>query len=242
MNSKLIGLGFLLISSTPLMAENIKETSSHHEATGAGIGLLAGSLIGGPIGAIIGGSMGVMNGYNQTQTETIKEQQQRLTSQKDSINQLEQELSQISLNLAEAEKTVEQLMAKKERSQSQHGDVISQFAESYQFDIYFLTNSSDVHPQAQQGLRKLAELLQAHPQLQANLEAHSDWRGSNDDNCLLAKQRLAQVNNTLTQTGVNPSQLLATNYGEQQNYDTTSWDENLFYDRRVTISLTYFAD
>jgi outer membrane protein OmpA-like peptidoglycan-associated protein len=242
MNKKLIGLGLLLLSSTPLMAENSNETSSHHEATGAGIGLIAGSLIGGPIGAIIGGSMGVMNGHHQTLTETIKEQQQRLAVQKDSINHLEQELSQITLNLAQAEKTVEQLMVKKEQTQNQHGDVLAEFAESYQFDIYFLTNSSELHPQAKQGLKKLAQLLQTHPQLQANLEAHSDWRGSNDDNCLLAKQRLAQVNNNLTQTGVNPKQLLATNYGEHQNYDTSSWDESLFYDRRVTIFLTYFAD
>lgn len=242
MNTKLIALAFLLVSSTPLMAEDTDETPSHHEATGAGIGLLAGSLIGGPIGAIIGGSMGVMNGHHQTQAETIKEQQQRLASQKDSINHLEQELSQITLNLTEAEKTVEQLMTKKEKTQNQHGDVLAQFSESYQLDIYFLTNSSELHPQAQQGLKKLARLLQSHPQLQANIEAHSDWRGSNDDNCLLAKQRLTQVNNELTQTGVKPKQLLATNYGENQNYDTSSWDESLFYDRRVTISLTYFAD
>jgi peptidoglycan-associated lipoprotein len=242
MNTKLIALAFLLVSSTPSMAENTNKETSHHEATGAGIGLLAGSLIGGPIGAIIGGSMGVMNGHHQTQAETIKEQQQRLASQKDSINHLEQELSKITLNLTEAEKTVEQLMAKKEQTQNQHGDVLAQFSESYQLDIYFLTNSSELHPQAQQGLKKLARLLQSHPQLQANLEAHSDWRGRNDDNCLLAKQRLTQVNNELTQTGVNPKQLLATNYGENQNYDTSSWDESLFYDRRVTISLTYFAD
>jgi len=58
----------------------------------------------------------------------------------------------------------------------------------------------------------------------------------------LAKQRLTQVNNHLTQTGVNPSQLLATNYGEQQAYDSSSWDESLFYDRRVTITLIYFAN
>lgn len=224
------------------MAENSYETSSHHEATGAGIGLIAGSILGGPIGAIIGGSMGVMNGHQQTQAETIEEQQQRLTAQKHSINDLEQELSQITLDLAEAEKTVEHLMLKKEQSQNKQLDVITEFAEGYHFDIYFLTNSSELHPQAKRGLKKLAHLLQTHPQLQAHLEAHSDWRGSNDDNALLAKQRLSQVNNHLTHTGVNPSQLLATNYGEQQTYDSSSWDESLFYDRRVTITLIYFAN
>lgn len=241
MNRKIFGLVLLLTSSSQLLAENIDNKSTHHEATGAGIGLIAGSIIGGPIGAIIGGSMGVMSGHNQAQTETIAEQQQRLATHKNRISHLEQELSQIILTLTETEKTVQQLKSKQDLTQNQHGHVLTQFASGYQFDIYFLTNSSELHPQAQQGLKKLALLLQTHPQLQANLEAHSDWRGSNDDNCLLAKQRLAQVNNNLTQIGVNPSQLLATNYGEHQNYDTTSWDENLFYDRRVTISLTYFA-
>ncbi|PCH63172.1 MAG: hypothetical protein COC04_04715 [Gammaproteobacteria bacterium] len=242
MNKKILGLAILLSISTNLMANSIYESSNHNEVTTGGIGLIAGTLVAGPLGAIIGGSLGVMTGHHQTQAETISEQQQILTLHQQTITELESELKQMVTTLDKAEKSAQYLESKQALNQQQHFEDLSQFATSYQLDIYFLTNSTELHPIAQDGLRKLSELLQRHPQLQANLEAHSDWRGSNDDNCLLAKRRLSQVNNHLTQAGVNPSQLLATNYGERHNYDTSTWGEALFYDRRVTISLNYFAD
>jgi len=242
MNKKILGLALLLSVSTNLMAGSFTESSNNNEATTGGIGLVAGTLVAGPIGAIIGGSLGVMTGHHQTQAETISEQHQKLNSHQQTITKLESELSQMLANLDKSEKSVQQLTSKQTLNQQHHLEDLSQFATSYQLDIYFLTNSSELHPIAQDGLKKLAKLLQRHPQLQANLEAHSDWRGTNDENCLLAKQRLAKVNNKLTQSGVNPSQLLATNYGERHNYDTSTWGEALFYDRRVTISLNYFAN
>lgn len=242
MNTKILSLAFLLSISPNLWAENIEQSSTHHEATAGGIGLVAGTIIAGPFGAIIGGSMGAMTGHHQTQKETISLQQQKIVTQQQTITELENEISEIIDNLTKSEKNAQSITSNFDLAQQQRIDDLNQFATSYQLDIYFLTNSSDIHPQAQQGLAKLTTLLQRHPQLQANIEAHSDWRGSSDKNCLLAKQRLTQVNNNLTQAGVNPSQLLATNYGEQQNYDTSSWGEPLFYDRRVTISLTYFAN
>lgn len=238
----MLALTILLSLSPSLMAKSFNESSSHNEAITGSIGLVAGTLVGGPIGAIIGGSMGVMTGHHQTQSETIIEQQQKLLVQQQAITELETELSQVMSSLNKTEKSVQHLESKQELSQQQYIKDLSQFATGYQLDIYFLTNSSELHPIAQAGLKKLAQLLRQHPQLQANLEAHSDWRGTDDENCLLAKQRLTKVNNQLTQIGVNPSQLLATNYGEQHNYDTSSWGESLFYDRRVSISLNYFAN
>jgi outer membrane protein OmpA-like peptidoglycan-associated protein len=232
---------FLSISSN-LLANTTLDNPSHHEATSGGIGLITGAIVAGPIGAIIGGSMGVMTGHNQSKQEIILQQENALVAKQESISKLEDELSQLTYSLSSLENEKQQLIAKQSNLEQQHIIELKQFAKSYQFDLYFLTNSSDIHPQALQGLDKLAVLLQRHPQLQANLEAHSDWRGSLDNNCILAQHRLSQVNNQLTQAGVNPSQLLATNYGEQENYHKNSWDENLFYDRRVTISLSYFAD
>jgi len=241
MNKKILGLAILLSFSSNLMADSFNESSNNNEVTTGGIGLVAGTLFAGPLGAIIGGSLGVMTGHHQTQAETISEQQQKLTSHQQIITELENELSQMVANLNTAKKSAQQSASKQMLNQQRHIETLSQFSASYQLDIYFLTNSSELHPIAQDGLRKLAKLLQSNPQLQANLEAHSDWRGSNDDNCLLANRRLSKVNNLLTHAGVNPSQLLATNYGERHNYDTSTWGEALFYDRRVTISLSYFA-
>lgn len=241
MNKKILVLTIFLLLNTNLKADSFTESFNSNEATTGGIGLVAGTIVAGPIGALIGGSLGVMTGHHQTQAETIAGQQQKLTSHQLTITQLENELSQMLTSLNKVEKTAQYLESKQELIKQQHTEDLNQFASTYQLDIYFLTNSSELHPIAKDGLKKLAALLKQHPQLQAKLEAHSDWRGTNDENCLLAKQRLAAVNNKLTQTGVNPSQLLATNYGERHNYDTSTWGEALFYDRRVTVSLNYFA-
>jgi len=244
MNIKTISFALFIATSSNLQANEIphNDQQPHHEATQGGIGLLAGSLIAGPIGAIIGGSFGVMNGHQQSQTETISEQQQLIQTQQHAISTLETELSEIMVKITQANTNAQQLAVKLKQEQHTYIDDLNQFANSYQFDIYFLTNSSDIHPQAKQGLDKLSQLLQRYPQLRADLESHSDWRGTADDNCLLSKQRLSKVNNHLTQSGVNPSQLLASNYGEQNAYDNSSWNEGLFYDRRVTINLSYFGN
>lgn len=227
------------------MAESFYPTDSvkpqtHHEAISGGIGLVVGSIAAGPLGAIIGGSMGVMAGNQQSKTETI-------TSQQHSISRLEQDLEHIMAELAQskittqtAQSTIEILESDKQDSQQQHRAEQIQFANSYQFDIYFMTNSHSITHHSQQGLIKLAQLLQENEHIYANIEAHSDWRGSDDANCLLARQRLSAVTQHLIEAGGHQDQLLATSYGEHANSNQGVWGDELFYDRRVTISLNYF--
>ncbi|PHS69740.1 MAG: hypothetical protein COB23_05615 [Methylophaga sp.] len=236
MNKKILSLAILISTSPVVMAENFYQpppTDNHHEVTAGGIGLLAGTIAAGPLGAIIGGSLGVMTGHHQTQANTIDEQQQ-------SITVLETELSQLMSALSQSKQSVQQLESTQTNIEQQHIVNLTKFADGYQLDIYFPTKESTLHPQAQQGLEKLVQLLQHYPTLQANIEAHSDWRGTKDENCLLAKQRLDIVTDYLTEAGTKQEQLLTTNYGEHNAYNNTSWGEELFYDRRVTISLYYF--
>jgi outer membrane protein OmpA-like peptidoglycan-associated protein len=202
--------------------------------------LVIGSLASGPLGAVIGGSMGVMAGNQQTKSATI-------TQQKQSISELESELSltMTKLKLSNKEQStslrkVQVLEASKLQLQQQHRAESMLFAAGYQFDIYFMTNRYDLTTHSQQGLMKLAELLSNNPHIYAIIEAHSDWRGSNDANCLLARQRLSAVTEQLLQAGSKAEQILATSYGEQANVNSGSWGDELFYDRRVTISLNYF--
>lgn len=245
MYKKVLGLSLLLASSSTIMADSFYptdpvQTKTHHEATSGGIGLVIGTIAGGPLGAIIGGSMGVMAGNQQTKTEVI-------TQQKQSILVLEDELSLTMSKLSLSEKSnevtlsqVKALKSEQQQSQQQHRAESIQFAKSYQFDIYFMTNSNVVTDHSQKGLTKLAELLKNNQHFYANIEAHSDWRGSNDANCLLARQRLSAVTKQLIEAGSQSNQLLATSYGEHENGNQDSWGDELFYDRRVTITLNYF--
>jgi len=245
MYKKALYLSLLLASSPVIMADSFYlsdpvETKTHHEATAGGIGLVIGSIAGGPLGAIIGGSLGVMTGHQQTKTDTITAQQQ-------SISQLEQELSNTMSQLSQSQQEtqlsqteIQILEDELQQFQQQHREALMQFANSYQFDIYFMTNSNVITAHAQQGLVNLAQLLKNNKHIYANIEAHSDWRGSNDDNCLLARQRLSAVSDQLVLAGSQSEQILATSYGEHANVNQGSWGEELFYDRRVTITLNYF--
>jgi outer membrane protein OmpA-like peptidoglycan-associated protein len=251
MYKRALGLSLLIVSSPAIMADNFYSQSpaqlnssqinkSQHEATSGGIGLIVGTIAAGPLGAIIGGSMGVLVGNQQNKAETI-------TMQTHTISKLEQELSQITAELDKSEKTlqtayanIEKLELSQQQLSNQHREDLIQFSNSYQLDIYFLTNNATINIHAQQGLNKLAEFLRNNPNIYTDIEAHSDWRGTNDANNQLANQRLVAVSNQLIQAGTQSNQLLTTNYGEQSNEHRGSWDEALFYDRRVTITLRYF--
>jgi len=245
MYKKALGLSLLLASSPTIMADNFYtadpvNTKSHHEATNGGIGLVIGSLAGGPIGAIIGGSVGVMTGNQQTKSETINTQQQSISALEKELSLTMEKLSQSQKDTQTSKTIVKTLESEQEYSHQQHREALMQFANGYQFDVYFMTNSNVITAHAQQGLIRLAELLKNNEHIYANIEAHSDWRGNNDANCLLAKQRLSAVTDKLIQAGSQSDQFLATNYGEHANVHDGSWGDELFYDRRVTITLNYF--
>lgn len=244
MHTKTLLFSLLFITSPMTMADPFyqpaSENNAHHEATVGGIGLVAGSLIAGPFGAIIGGSMGVLTGHQQSQSETITEQQHFIAELEQDLNSVHSQLLQSKNRITQLESSEQQLQNQAKSAQINYSTDTQQFITSYQFDIYFLTNSNAIQTHAQQGLFKLAELLKNNPNIQANIEAHSDWRGSEDINFQLARQRLNAITNTLTLTGVNNAQLLATNYGENANKNSGSWGEELFYDRRVTITLSAY--
>ena len=240
-----LGLSLLIATSPAVMADNFYSQSSpspktHYEATSGGIGLLVGTLAGGPIGAIIGGSMGVVIGNQQHKTETITMQTQTIAELEQELNQITAELDRSKTSVQTAQTKIKILESSQQQSLQQHREDLIQFSKSYQFDIYFLTNKASITPHAQQGLIKLAKLLENNPTIHANIEAHSDWRGSSDANSQLANRRLLAVRDQLVQAGTPPNQLLTTNYGEQANDYDGLWDEALFYDRRVTIGLSYY--
>ncbi|MBL1320531.1 MAG: OmpA family protein [Methylophaga sp.] len=245
MHTKTLLCSLLLIASPAIMANPIYQpesaSSSHHEATAGGVGLVAGTLIAGPFGAIIGGSLGVMAGNQQSKAETITEQQHFIAKLESDIDLITTELSQSKLHVSQLESNHQQLQNEFNQSQQTYGDDIQQFITSYQFDVYFLSNSDAIDSHAQQGLLKLAELLKNNPSIEASIEAHSDWRGSNDNNYKLARTRLDSIEKHLSLKGANSSQLLTTNYGESKNVNNGSWGEELFYDRRVTITLNFFG-
>ncbi len=241
MHTKTLLCSILFLTSPLTMADPIDQslpaTTSQHEVTNGGVGLIAGSLIAGPLGAIIGGSIGVLTGHQQTQSETLTEQQKFIADLELDLNIINTELSQSKLKISQLESTQLQI----ENKLQQHNKTVKNIVSGYQFDLYFLSNSDMIQSHAQQGLLKLATLLKNNPTITARIEAHSDWRGSSDDNFQLAQIRLDAVAHYLRLQGIDNAQLQTTNYGENKNMHRGSWGDELFYDRRVTITLICFS-
>ena len=245
MHTKTLLCSLLIITSPTLMANSVYQpqspSNSHHEVTAVGVGLVAGTLIAGPFGAIIGGSIGALTGHQTSQTETITEQQHFISELEHDLELINTKLSQSKLKISQLATNQQQLQSEFNLSQQSYDDKAQQFIASYQFDVYFLSNSTVIHSHAQHGLLKLAALLKNNPDIEASIEAHSDWRGSDDSNFILAKNRLNSIEEYLSLKGAHRTQLLTTNYGENKNMNKGSWGEELFYDRRVTITLKCFA-
>lgn len=243
MHTKKLLCSLLIIASPALMANPVYQAQSpsntHHEVTAAGVGLVAGTIIAGPFGAIIGGSIGALTGHQTSQTETITEQQHFISELEHDLELINTKLSQSKLQISQLETSQQQLQNEFTLSQQDHDDRAQKFIRSYQFDVYFLSNSAVIHSHAQHGLLKLAALLKNNPDIEASIEAHSDWRGSDDNNFKLAKTRLDSIEEYLSLKGADHTQLLSTNYGENKNINKGSWGEELFYDRRVTITLHF---
>ena len=240
-----LALTLLIANSPAIMANNFHPSSAaapitHYEAAIGGVGLLVGTLAGGPIGGLIGGSMGILVGDQQTKAETVSIQKQTISDLEQELSQIITELDQSKITVQSAQLELKILTLSKYQLLQQHREDIIKFSNIYQYDIYFVTNSSSLTAHSQQGLIKLADLLKNNPKIHANIEAHSDWRGTNDANFLLAKQRLSTVSNQLSHGGTPSNQLLATNYGEDANNHNGRSGEALFYDRRVTITLSFF--
>ncbi|PCJ31936.1 MAG: hypothetical protein COA90_04770 [Gammaproteobacteria bacterium] len=235
-------LSLLLSSSQMVVAKDFyqPEPRPHHEMTSGGIGLVLGAMAGGPIGAFIGGSMGVMTGNNQTKSETITEQHVSIQQLEADLSTLMTTLSEEKLNTRTAQHKVRQLEQNKQFSSQQHRADLMAVINSYQLDIHFTTKNHAISEHSLDGLNKLAQLLHANPHINAHLEAHSDWRGTESENYLLATKRLDAVYDILLLSSVDDSKIISTNYGENLGINKGSYGEALFFDRRVTITLSYF--
>lgn len=101
--------------------------------------------------------------------------------------------------------------------------------------IYFMYDSSQVHPEYIPVINAHAVFLAAHPGQRMILEGHADERGSREYNIALSEQRAKSVARAMEMEGVSPSQLSVVSYGEEkpaiEGFDESVWSQN----RRVVL-------
>jgi outer membrane protein OmpA-like peptidoglycan-associated protein len=83
-------------------------------------------------------------------------------------------------------------------------------------EIYYEYDKSDIRPNAQPALDKLAKLLKDNPTVKIEVHSHADSRGSDTYNMALSNRRAQSVVNYLIRKGVAKQNLSSKGFGESQ--------------------------
>ena len=81
-------------------------------------------------------------------------------------------------------------------------------------NIHFETGSSQILAESKSKLAEMLEILQTYPELQLQVDAHADTRGSAEANLALSQRRAVSVVNYLVSKGILANRIKATGYGD----------------------------
>jgi outer membrane protein OmpA-like peptidoglycan-associated protein len=82
--------------------------------------------------------------------------------------------------------------------------------------IYFDFDRYNIRPDAEIELAKILEAMNKYPQLNINIESHTDSRGNDSYNMALSEKRAQSTLEWLVSQGIDRSRLTAKGYGESQ--------------------------
>ncbi len=83
-------------------------------------------------------------------------------------------------------------------------------------NIFYDLNKADLRPESTVALDGLVEILNDNPNVTIELSAHTDFRGSEEDNLDLSQRRAQSVVDYLIKKGISPNRLIAKGYGESK--------------------------
>ena len=101
--------------------------------------------------------------------------------------------------------------------------------------VYFDYDSFVVRAEARPVIESHARFLQANKQRKANIEGHTDERGTREYNIGLGERRAQAVRRALALQGVPESRLATVSYGEERPAMGGEGDEAFAKNRRVEL-------
>ena len=100
-------------------------------------------------------------------------------------------------------------------------------------NIHFETGSSEIIPRSYAEIKRIAEVMKAHPDKMFGIEGHTDNVGSDASNLELSEARAASVMAALIDMGIDASRLTATGVGETTPLEDNGTPEGRAINRRV---------
>jgi len=102
-------------------------------------------------------------------------------------------------------------------------------------DLHFETNLSIIQEKYYRSLNKVVTILKNNPLLNAEIQGHTDNRGSHNYNQKLSERRAKAVTSYLIKRGISPSRISYVGYGYDLPISTNRTEEGRALNRRVQI-------
>ena len=104
-------------------------------------------------------------------------------------------------------------------------------------DVQFELNSSELTPDSSASLDKVVNAMNEYPDLQIEVQAHSDSMGAEAYNQSLSEKRASSVRDYLIGAGIAANRIEAKGYGESKPIADNSTSEGRAKNRRVELKV-----
>ena len=220
----------ICFQSITLASEIQNEPASNKEKIGFGLGALVGGVLAGPVGVVIGAGGGTWLGDRENESDkTIAALEKELNAKSIEIAYQQNELAETKRSF---QKEFQKVSRNKEiRSLEKLSDGIS-------YVIYYKTNDAKIHHDVLPEIQKLANLIKTYPEIQIQINGYADFRGTDNHNLSLSKERVKNVQSEFIKAGIPNQRFQIHAYGERKASAYEGDIESYVFDRRVTIDLT----
>jgi outer membrane protein OmpA-like peptidoglycan-associated protein len=216
-------LAAVLLQQSPLFADEQPAPIDQASLKSTATGVLLGGLLGGPPGMLVG----MVGGAFVAEVE----------GQKAEIDDLNQHLVAFQQEKASSEQLIAQ------RHQEYKALMVAQASQQealetgFSFCLGFRTDSADIEPKIAAQLTSLVVMLQAFPDLNLQILAGADRRGSEGYNRALSRVRAESVAALLNQAGLPAGRITIRYLGEDAANYPLGDTEGLSFDRMVQLTL-----
>lgn len=190
------------------------------ESSAVTTGAIAGAAAGGPIGFIVGGLAGI---FVADQTRKGNDAQIELEKTQTNIEALALELEQMNQSISEKEVTIAKLE--------------QQTIDKLALQVMFSTGADELNETDAERIEVLANHLLRNDDLIVNLSGHTDPRGTDEYNNVLALERAKAVATALTEHGVGDERIILQGFGASLSKATPGQYDQYARDRRVDIEI-----
>lgn len=110
-------------------------------------------------------------------------------------------------------------------------------AEMNLYNIYFETDSFRILPASEPELEKLTLFLKSNPQIEVEIQGHTDNTGRTERNLVLSENRAKSVVDYLIGKGISENRLRFKGFGESKPVAKNETEEGRMFNRRTTIKI-----